>query len=540
MERSHRGFPGLPSGRTAALLATLVLSLAAPGLAAPTEAAAPLPQQGSETAESADDYLVVDCLLPGKVRRLGRRQTYVTRRRPIRTTALDCRIRGGEYTAYDRADYASALAVWMTEASAGSVEAQYNIGQIYEKGLGTEPDYESAALWYRRAAEQGHAASQTSLGYLYEQGLGVEKDPVEALNWYRKAAGLPDEFVLLESSEYEELEGLRQELETKQEEIESLERRLQETQEELRQEEEADRADREEEEQLQAAVEGLRGELEARRRSAARSQERIAQLQEQIDSLAAAGEAGAAAAGLELGPYHALVIGNRTYQRLPELASAADDARAVAALLKEKYGFEVRLLLDATRVDIMTALNDLREQLTEADNLLIFYAGRSESDIASQRGWWQPVDADPVSRVNWISNRVLSDHLELIPAQHALVVADASYQGTLTRSSIPRLPRGMTPERRREYIEKMAEKRARLVLASGESQPVPGAQHSVFSGALLDILAENRDVLAASSIYRELTRRLARSSSSAVAEFAPMRWADHEGGSDFFLVPSAR
>ena len=33
---------------------------------------------------SADDLLIVDCLLPGQVRKLGRRQTYITQRRPIR------------------------------------------------------------------------------------------------------------------------------------------------------------------------------------------------------------------------------------------------------------------------------------------------------------------------------------------------------------------------------------------------------------------------------------------------------------------------
>src|ERR1700736_5482498 len=58
------------------------------------------------------DLEIVDCLLPGVVRSIGN-TTYVTQRRPTRTTASDCHIRGGEYTAYDRADYKSALRVWM-------------------------------------------------------------------------------------------------------------------------------------------------------------------------------------------------------------------------------------------------------------------------------------------------------------------------------------------------------------------------------------------------------------------------------------------
>jgi hypothetical protein len=40
--------------------------------------------------KNANDFLVVDCLLPGQVRKLISRMTYVTARRPIRTSAVDC------------------------------------------------------------------------------------------------------------------------------------------------------------------------------------------------------------------------------------------------------------------------------------------------------------------------------------------------------------------------------------------------------------------------------------------------------------------
>ena len=45
----------------------------------------------------AETLLVVDCLLPGQVRKLGRQMTFLTARRPIKTSAQDCEIRGGEY-----------------------------------------------------------------------------------------------------------------------------------------------------------------------------------------------------------------------------------------------------------------------------------------------------------------------------------------------------------------------------------------------------------------------------------------------------------
>lgn len=38
---------------------------------------------------------MVDCLLPGQIRRLDETVTYPTERRPVRTTKADCTARGG-------------------------------------------------------------------------------------------------------------------------------------------------------------------------------------------------------------------------------------------------------------------------------------------------------------------------------------------------------------------------------------------------------------------------------------------------------------
>ena len=84
-----------------------------------------LSQLNLKDPRSADPFDVVDCLLPGQIRQLGTSVTYVTARRPIRTTAEDCAIRGGEYVALDRADYGTALKVWMSAAQGGDPDAQY-------------------------------------------------------------------------------------------------------------------------------------------------------------------------------------------------------------------------------------------------------------------------------------------------------------------------------------------------------------------------------------------------------------------------------
>ncbi len=149
-----------------------------------------------ERVGGPDATLIVDCLLPGKIKKLGSSFTYLTPRRPAKVSSQDCEIRGGEYVAFDRADYETALRVWKPMADEGDPVAQTYVGAIFEKGLGVPPDYAQAAAWYQKAADQGYSRAQFALGYLYETGAGVTADPIKAMNLYRAAAGLPPENVV--------------------------------------------------------------------------------------------------------------------------------------------------------------------------------------------------------------------------------------------------------------------------------------------------------------------------------------------------------
>ena len=52
---------------------------------------------------------------------------------------------------------------------AGHAQAQDNLGEAYEEGLGVHQDYVEAVQWYRKAAEQGLANAQYNLGVMYER-----------------------------------------------------------------------------------------------------------------------------------------------------------------------------------------------------------------------------------------------------------------------------------------------------------------------------------------------------------------------------------
>ncbi len=975
-----------------------------------------------------DKFLIVDCLLPGQVRKLGANMTYLSPRRPVKTTASECEIRGGEYVAFDRADYRTSLRVWLPQAKEGDPVAQNYVGEIYEKGLGIEPDYKTAAAWYLKAADQGNSRARINLGFLYEKGFGVKKDLAQALNWYRQASGLEDDnlqfssAVEISKAERKELRLLKQERQQQKSETEQLRKQLKSTSKQLKAERvnlakaekrlttlraeaviqptmttsptlntagpelkqlksklvvsekqalqqrtqiaslekalseqrgemdsaikqsqleteqqrkqaailqrkldetnqqllnkkaslasteselealrselsrkeklskvsqtealttlqaqlseqekavltqqrkivdlesslstqqtkmnEALRLSSQEKAQLQEALKvqtgkasqlkqkldqtqsqldltiadieknqpvlaeqrrqlelaqkslneatsnsisleqqvvrlqqdlssrestmgqqgeavtklreelnryqqrllsleqekinqqtTLQGDVAKQERQIAELRQKLQQTEQQLDTnqaqlakinpdlarqqsllrktqkeLIATKTAAArkeaevtrlrkseqtyldqiqeqqikidryqaealryraqlanlhanqqaslvsgptieiidppvaltrgipsvrlrsvakerkitgrvvAPAGLlsftvndktespdtlgifsttikveeeqtpvkmvavdkkgqhtslefllipklryassgeeqlntssdtskttrriagqvDFGNYHALVIGNNQYSHFPSLLSASVDARETAELLRTKYGFQTTTLIDATRYDMLSALNNLRETLTENDNLLIYYAGHGELDRVNLRGYWLPVDAEPNSTANWISNIAITDILNAMSAKHILVVADSCYSGSLTRSSMARLESGMSDEVKTKWLKVMAKTRSRTVLTSGGLKPVldqGGGQHSVFAKSFLRTLAENESILEAYKLFRNLAKEVQQTASKfgidQIPEYAPIKHGGHEAG-EFFFIP---
>ena len=90
--------------------------------------------------------------------------------------------------AYKSGDYATALREWTPLAKQGDADAQFNLGQMYDKGQGVPQDYKTAVKWWKLSAEQGDASAQHSLGVMYDKGKGVPKDYKTAVKWYKLAA----------------------------------------------------------------------------------------------------------------------------------------------------------------------------------------------------------------------------------------------------------------------------------------------------------------------------------------------------------------
>ncbi len=782
-------------------LLTAFAVVACAGMFAPDRVA-----RATVQTRNPEDLLIVDCLLPGQMRKLGRSSTFMGARRPIRTTQADCEIRGGEFVSYDRANYQTALKVWLGQAEAGDADAQNYVGEIYLKGLGTEPDYAKAKEWFEKAAAQNSRRARINLGYLYEQGLGVDRDIAKALNLYGEASGVSNDKLVFASTVTAEVtqakaesatlrtqlsaeqeksaqlrgqvDKLKSELQTKQQSYqksqadlndvrrkldaeqakvgsdkdpqflklksdnEARERDLAAKQKELEAAQTAnakqladaeaeiarlksreqggnnadmaalkqsaaqmDRALREARERnaqlqqqisqndqqrqdAQAKFDEARAELtrehaqnddskrllkqmetqlSQRRQEMSSQRTQIASLQSRIESdgspaaassgvttaslngdlkveilqpalamtrgsakpaasvpksqdgidvvgrvqapaglttlslngqtitvdssgifkthvpvsgdntavqVSAVDKAGGKAvldfvlvpgpgnatdarmaqsgaglkvntlpSGVKLGKYYALIIGNDTYSTYPTLKSAAADAKAIGGVLQSKYGYDVRLLTNANRFEILSALNDMRETLKENDNLLVYYAGHGELDSARQ-GYWLPVDAQTSQPNTWISNRAVSDILTTMDAKHVLVIADSCYSGTMTRSSLATFGGGMPDSAWGDWVKTMVAGKSRTALTSGGVQPVADAannsEHSVFASSLLSVLNSNNQLLTGQQLFREIATGMALRNQKAglqqAPEYAPIQFAGHEAG-EFFLQP---
>jgi hypothetical protein len=234
---------------------------------------------------------------------------------------------------------------------------------------------------------------------------------------------------------------------------------------------------------------------------------------------------------LDFGSYHALVIGNNEYHDIKKLHTAVSDAQAINALLQDKYGFKTRLLLNATRADILRAINDYRRRLGPRDNLLIYYAGHGWLDKDADQGYWLPVDATEQDPTNWISNGSITDSLRAMEAKHVLVIADSCYSGKLSRGINIRV-------KTKNYYKKISVKKARTVMASGGLEPVADeggkGTHSVFASALIEALNENQGVIDTTLLFSQI-RRPVMVNTDQTPEYSDIRKAGHDGG-DFLFV----
>ena len=95
--------------------------------------------------------------------------------------------------AWQRGDYAGAVAIWRPLAQAGDPDASFNMGQAYRLGRGVLVDLGTAQTWLEQAARKDHVDAQTTLGLLLFQN----GNQAEGLKWLKMGSEKGDPRAML-------------------------------------------------------------------------------------------------------------------------------------------------------------------------------------------------------------------------------------------------------------------------------------------------------------------------------------------------------
>ncbi len=216
-----------------------------------------------------------------------------------------------------------------------------------------------------------------------------------------------------------------------------------------------------------------------------------------------------------IGTFRALIIGIQDYDdiNIPDLETPLNDARQMATVLKDKYGFKIKLLLDkkATKKAIYNALRTITGSAKPEDSILIYYAGHGDIDRTFNDGWWIPVDARGGEPFTYLDNGQIQKAMASMKARHVLLISDSCYSGTLfgNARAIPKVIND-------KYYLNLYNEKSRWGMTSGNKTPVSdsGSQgHSVFAYQLIKKLKNSvQPYISTQEIYTDIAPIVANNS----------------------------
>ena len=225
---------------------------------------------------------------------------------------------------------------------------------------------------------------------------------------------------------------------------------------------------------------------------------------------------------------HLLAIAVNDYSGFNRLTNAVKDAEDFIQVMQTRYSYTpdrtYRLFnSDATRDNIYTKLEELTN-LTDGDNLLIYFSGHGFYDKKLKQGYWIPVDAKPKRAAGYLENSSLNTYISALPCRHVLIIADACFSGALLKSD------------RSAASERLSWMKSRWAIVSGRLEEVsdgnPGG-NSPFATYLLNYLRQANDAFAADDLSAYIAKAVANNADQ-LPQGAPMRNVGDDGGLLYF------
>jgi hypothetical protein len=244
------------------------------------------------------------------------------------------------------------------------------------------------------------------------------------------------------------------------------------------------------------------------------------------------------------GHYWALIIGIDKYSALPEdkqLKPARKDAEAVAAVLRDRYGFAKERVIElydeaASRKAVFKAFSTLKKELTNKDSLFVYFAGHGayegKIEKGNEIGFWLLADSEEpsIDPSSSIQNNQIRDFFSGYPARHIFLVSDAFFSAKLMGKTSAIISS-------KDVAKRLYQDKSRWVLISGRNFPEPDLTdtnkkgHSLFAWHLVKTLETNTTpYLILDDLVQPLAVRVSNEKQGKLPRSAPIIAAGDEGG----------
>lgn len=229
----------------------------------------------------------------------------------------------------------------------------------------------------------------------------------------------------------------------------------------------------------------------------------------------------------------AVLVGNNDYKMpIPGLDTPIADVEKIADVLRSRFGYEAQVVKNASKAQIIEALNRVATDAKPEDSVLLFYAGHGYLMDDTKMGFWIPIDASVKTAANWISNTDISKLLAAIPSRQLILVSDSCFSGSLTREQKVTYSGKPKPE-------EVLRRRSVLVFSSGGDEPVSDEGkdgHSIFAWNLIKTLDTATGTTPGYDVWKTVHGRVTKEFPQE-PQYGAVVSAGHAEGGEYLFQP---
>ncbi len=194
---------------------------------------------------------------------------------------------------------------------------------------------------------------------------------------------------------------------------------------------------------------------------------------------------------------YALIFATNNYENWDDLVNPVNDGQTIESILKEKYGFQTEVVLNASLEEVTAKLYDYNTKtFNPQDQLFVFFAGHGYYDDVLGEGYLVASNSqkNDKGKTSYLAHSILRQRLENIKCEHIFLTMDVCFGGTFDPVlAKARAGEAMDEATDTQYLVRKLSKRTRKYLTSGSKQYVPdGApgRHSPFASKFIQALRE--------------------------------------------------